>query len=196
MSHHNTKKTGYSANDFINDTLIKKQSEMVMNPDINSLELSDLIDCKEIQNMMENFTDLTGMATAVLDVKGTVLVATGWQDICTQFHRVNCITSAYCTESDCYLAKNLKKGEFIDYKCKNGLWDVVTPLYIGDKHFGNIFTGQFFYDTDIVDENFFLEQAEKYDFDQELYIKALRKVPRFEKKTIEQLMTFLISFFI
>ncbi|HBD94160.1 MAG: hypothetical protein A2015_13980 [Spirochaetes bacterium GWF1_31_7] len=196
MSHHNTKRTGYSANDFIYDTVIKKQSELVTNLDINSLELSDLIDCEEIQKMMDNFTALTGMVTAVLDVKGTVLVASGWLDICTQFHRVNCITSAYCTESDCYLAKKLKKGEFIDYKCKNGLWDVVTPLFIGDKHFGNIFTGQFFYDTDDIDENYFIKQAQLYNFDQESYIKALRKVPKYEKKTIKKLMLFLVNFFI
>ena len=99
------------------------------------------------------------MVTAILDLKGNVIEATGWQDICTKFHRINPRTAQSCTESDLYLAKNIKPGDYAEYRCKNGLWDVVTPLYIDNKHMGNIYTGQFFYDDDLVDENEFIQQA-------------------------------------
>ena len=79
----------------------------------------------------------------------------GWQDLCTKFHRINPDTARNCTESDLYLSENLKPGEYIDYKCKNGLWDVVTPLFVGSKHLGNIYTGQFFYDGDLIDKKEF-----------------------------------------
>lgn len=31
---------------------------------------------------------------------------------------------------------HLNTGEYVDYRCKNGLWAVVTPLCIGAKHLG------------------------------------------------------------
>jgi PAS domain S-box-containing protein len=179
------------------ESLLKNRLEFILNPDLDilDLDLGKFIDIGEIGAIMENFTAVTGMVTAVLDLKGKVLIATGWQDICVEFHRANPETAANCTESDGFLAGNLKKGEFIDYRCKNGLWDVVTPLFLGDKHFGNIFSGQFFYDTDSVDEGYFSRQAEIYGFDKAAYIGALRRVPRYDKETIGKMMRFLVGFF-
>ena len=85
-------------------------------------------------------------------------------------------------------------GEHLAYHCRNGLWDVVTPLMIGGKHVGNIFTGQFFYDDDIVDEKAFGEQAVRFGFDREAYLEAVRKVPRVSHQWVETLMVFLAKF--
>jgi len=70
------------------------------------------------------------MTTAILDVKGKVIETTAWRDICTKFHRIHPETAHNCTISDLFLAKNLKLGEYLGYKCNNGLWDVITPLYM------------------------------------------------------------------
>jgi PAS domain S-box-containing protein len=161
--------------------------------DIGTLELSDIIDKQALQRLMDDFTRLTGMVTAILDSKGNVLVATGWQPICTRFHRIHPVTAQYCTESDLYLAKNMKRGEYVAYKCKNNLWDVVTPLYIGNRHMGNIFTGQFFYDDEIIDEFVFIAQADMYGFDREEYLTALRNVPRFSRDKVNTLMDYLVQ---
>ena len=112
--------------------------------DKDSNLLSSIINIEELQNIMDDFFNLTGMVTAILDNNGKIIEQTGWQDLCTKFHRVHPETAKNCTESDLYLANNLKPGEHVSYKCKNGLWDVVTPLFIGEKHMGNIYTGQFF----------------------------------------------------
>lgn len=157
-------------------------------------DLESLIDVKAIQSIMDDFCALTGMVTAILDLNGKVIESTGWQDICTKFHRIHPKTCHNCTESDLYLAKHLKPGEYIGYKCKNGLWDVVTPLYIGHKHIGNIYTGQFFYDDEIVDEARFVQQAEENGFDKNAYLEAFRKIPRYNSTTIQNLMGFLVKF--
>lgn len=68
--------------------------------------------------------------------------------------------------------------------------DVVTPLFIGDKHVGNVFFGQFFFEDEKVDRNVFVAQAEKYSFDKEKYLAAFERVPRFSRDKIEQLMLF------
>ncbi len=160
----------------------------------NSALLGEIINAEELQSIMDDFYLLTGMVTAILDMEGTVLEKTGWQDLCTKFHRVNRHTARNCTESDLYLVNNLKPGEYIDYRCKNGLWDVVTPLYIGARHWGNIYTGQFFYDDDPIDEERFLRQAEEYGFDKDSYMEAFRRIPRYSRKEIRSLMDFMVKF--
>ncbi len=165
-------------------------------PEISSqdFDLGSIINAEEIQLIMDEFCAITNMVTAILDLKGKVIEATGWQDICTKFHRINPETANNCTKSDLFLARNLKPGEYVDYKCKNGLWDVVTPLYAGTRHLGNIYTGQFFYDDEEADENFFIQQAEKYGFDKESYLDSFRRIPRYNRKTINHLMNFLVKF--
>ena len=156
--------------------------------------LGSIINVEELQSIMDDFHHLTGMVTAILDMEGNVIAATGWQDICTQFHRIHPKTAQNCTESDLYLVKNIKPGEYIGYQCKNGLWDVATPLYVGNKHMGNIYTGQFFYDDDSVDETKFIQQAEKYGFDKNSYMEAFRRIPRYSRQEIKHLMGFLVKF--
>ncbi len=174
--------------------LLKGTAEI--EPEVNpeDLDLKSIVKAEEIQSILDDFHYLTNMATAVLDMKGEVIESTGWQDICTKFHRVHPETAHNCTKSDLYLSKNLKPGEYVDYKCQNGLWDVVTPLYLGTKHLGNIFTGQFFYDDEDVDEEYFIKQAEKYGFDKNSYLDALRRIPRYNSDTINHLMSFLVKF--
>lgn len=174
--------------------LLERRTEIEPEMIPEDIDLKSIINVDEIQSILDDFHYLTNMVTAVIDLNGEVIEATGWQDICTKFHRTNPETALNCTDSDLYLSKNLKPGEYVDYKCKNGLWDVVTPLFVGKKHIGNIFTGQFFYDDDEVDESFFIKQAQKYGFDQELYLEVLRRTPRYDRETIKHLMSFLVKF--
>ena len=159
-----------------------------------SLDLNSMVNIEEIQSIMDEFHHLTHMVTAVLDIKGNVIESTGWQDICLNFHRKHPQTAKNCTQSDLYLSDKLKPGEYADYKCKNGLWDVVTPLYVGTEHLANIYTGQFFYDDDEIDENTFINQAKKYGFDKDAYMEAFQRIPRYSRETIQHLMKFLVKF--
>ncbi|MEI7434667.1 MAG: PocR ligand-binding domain-containing protein [Methanomicrobiales archaeon] len=172
---------------------LKLESLLEPGGDIDTLELGDIIETQQLQSLLENFSKITGMGTAVLDTKGNVLVATGWQDICTRFHRVNPVTAGFCTESDLHLAKNLRQGEYVAYKCRNNLWDVVTPLYIGNRHMGNIFTGQFFYEDEVAPESVFIVQAKKYSFDRDEYLAAFHRVPRFSREKVNELMDYLVK---
>ena len=105
-------------------------------------EFGNVIDIQQIQALMDDFYKLTDIGIAILDLKGNILVATGWHDICAKFHRVHPETQHNCLESDLYLT-NVKEGKYLLYKCRNNMWDVVTPLFMGGKHVGNIFYGRF-----------------------------------------------------
>jgi PAS domain S-box-containing protein len=177
------------------ERMVRNKLDSITKPegDLGPLAISDIIDIPTLRSLMENFSALTGMVVAILDTKGTVLLATGWQDICTKFHRMHPETSAFCTESDLFLAAGVKPGKYVDYKCRNNMWDIVTPLYIESRHIGNIYSGQFFYDDDVVDEAAFAAQAEKYGFDRKDYLSTLRRVPRFSHEKITLLMDYLVE---
>ena len=118
-----------------------------MNP-ASEAPLASLIDLATLRRLLDDFTALIRIPTALLDLEGNILQAAGWQKACTGFHRTVAASCANCTESDLFLAGHLQKGEYVDYKCKNGLWDVVTPIFVGKEHLGNLYCGQFFYDDD------------------------------------------------
>jgi diguanylate cyclase (GGDEF)-like protein/PAS domain S-box-containing protein len=174
------------------EATIRNKLKAISEPDadIDALELSDIIDVAVLQSLMDNFYALTGMLGAVLDIKGNVLVAVGWQDICTQFHRCHPDTKKNCIESDTLLTQGVEHGTFKAYNCKNNMWDMVTPLVIGDKHVGNVFIGQFFYQDEVPDVELFRKQAKHYGFDEDEYLSALDRVPRFTHDEVTNGMQF------
>ncbi len=160
----------------------------------SKMELSEIIDIKAIQPLMEELYKLTHIPIGINDLKGNVLVSVGWQDICTKFHRVHPETLKHCIESDKKLSSGVLPNEFKLYKCKNNMWDIVTPIMVGSQHVGYVFSGQFFFDDEPLDYELFLSQARKYGFNEEEYIAALKKVPRLNRKTVETGMTFFMTF--
>lgn len=180
---------------------VKRKEELLrklnffMEPDVDirDLELSDVLDIDSIQSLMNKYYQVTHIGMAIVDLKGNVLVKTGWQDICTKFHRVNPQTAKNCQESDRFLSNNETEDHFKIYKCKNNIWDISTPIFIGAKKLGYLFFGQFFFDDEKVDIELFRKQAHWYGFDEEVYIKALEKAPRFSRKKVEKAMAYYIE---
>lgn len=160
---------------------------------IADLELQDIIDVPSIQNLMENFYELAQIPMAIIDTKGNVLVGVGWQEICTKFHRVHPDSCKNCIESDVYLTKGIPEGEFRLYKCKNNMWDIATPLIIGQEHKGNLFMGQFFFDSEPQDELLFRKQAKAYNYDEVTYIEALQKAPRISRQRLDHAKAFFLN---
>ena len=161
---------------------------------IENLVLADIIDVQMIQSLMNDFYKLAHIPIGLNDLKGNVLVSAGWQDICTKFHRVHPEASKYCVESDTKLSLDATPGELKMYKCKNNMWDIVTPIMLDDQHVGYVFSGQFFFDDEPLDYEFFRSQARKYDFNEEEYMAALNKVPRLSREAVNTSMVFLMTF--
>lgn len=157
-----------------------------------SLKLSDIINSEEVQIMMDNFYGLSGIPMAVLDLEGTILVGVGWQDVCTKFHRVNPDSCRNCMESDLQLTTGIPQGKFLLYKCKNGMWDMATPIVIGDRHMGNLFIGQFFFEDEKIDYPHFKSQAAEYNFDEKEYFEALERVPHLNNADLEHAKAFFV----
>ncbi len=171
---------------------VRSKLDAILAPegDIGTLELSDLLDIKSLQKIFDLFHSLSGIGVAIIDLDGKILLATGWQEICLKFHRRNPETLKNCIESDTVLSKAVPEGEYSLYKCKNGIWDAVTPIFVGGRHLGNLFLGQFFFDGEEPNLDFFRGQALKYGFNESEYLESLKKLPRFKRKTIANVMRF------
>ncbi|MDI6644125.1 MAG: PAS domain S-box protein [Methanobacteriaceae archaeon] len=157
---------------------------------VNQDEFGNIIDSQEIQSLMDKFYEITNLPFAILDTQGNLLASTGWQDLCTNFHRLNKETCENCLEKDLEITKKLKQGDYRLYKCKNQIWNMVTPILVGNQHMGNLYMGQFFFDDHEIDYEKFKRQAEKFSYNQEHYFAALDKVPRWSRDYVDKVMKF------
>ncbi len=154
------------------------------------LIFSDLIDVAKAQELMDGYYAVTGIPTGIIDGEGRVWTATGWLDICTKFHRVNTVTEARCIESDTYIKHHLEAGKpYVSYTCAHGLTDVASPIVVAGQHVAQVMTGQLFLrEPDI---EFFRQQARRFGFDEDAYLKALMEVPVITEEKLDAIMKFL-----
>jgi PAS domain S-box-containing protein len=172
---------------------VRRKLEAILTPegDLRHLTLADVLDVPALRSLLQDFHELTRMPIAIIDPKGVTLVGIGWQDICTEFHRLHPETCKNCLESDTVLSHGVEAGQFKLYKCRNNLWDGVTPLFLGGQHVGNLFVGQFFFSDEAVHHEMFREQARRYGFDEKRYLAALDRVPRFTREEVDTGISFL-----
>jgi PAS domain S-box-containing protein len=162
--------------------------------DSNVLELSDVIDCEKTQSLMEKYHAVTRIPIGIVDIQGKVLVKTGWQTICTRFHRANPRSCQACVDSNIEHTRNVPDGTFRLYQCHHHMWETVTPIMIAGRHMGNIFLGQFMFDDDPPDYEVFRQQARRYGYNEKQYLAALDQVPRLSRKQVDAAMAFYIAF--
>ena len=152
--------------------------------------LSDLLALAEIEPLMSAFCEAVGVASAIIDLDGRVLIAANWQPLCTEFHRVNEQSRRRCIESDTQLALELRQGEqFAIYHCKNGLVDCAAPVKVGGRHLANLFVGQFLLAPP--DRDFFKNQARELGFAQDAYLAALDQIPVVSEKKLPAILRYL-----
>ncbi|MBJ6723523.1 PocR ligand-binding domain-containing protein [Geomesophilobacter sediminis] len=162
--------------------------------ELDEQNLVQVLDIGWLESVLNDFQKLAGTALAIVDLKGNVLVQSGWQEVCTRFHRASPEAAAACKESDLVFSGHGRPGEYHTYKCRHGLWEVITPLYIAGTHVGNIYTGQFLMEEEAIDPEQFSEQAKRYGFHPEHYLQALDRVPRVSREKIRTVMDFLVKF--
>ncbi|MFZ2853844.1 MAG: EAL domain-containing protein [Rhodocyclaceae bacterium] len=150
------------------------------------LRYSELVDIPKLQALMESFSEVVGVANAVIEVDGTVIVHAGWQDACTDFHRVNPETCRRCLESDTSLVNSMTEGKALAiYRCHNGLVDTAARIIVNGEHVASVFTGQFL--TEAPDLDFFRRQASQFGFDETAYLAAIGRVPILPRARVEAL---------
>jgi signal transduction histidine kinase/ActR/RegA family two-component response regulator len=152
--------------------------------------ICDLIDIPRLQNLLDSLYQTAGIPSAVIDLDGNILTGSGWQDICTRFHRVDARTAKGCRESDRNIALGLSLSRgHAQITCPRGLVDAAVPLVIEGMHVANIFTGQFFLAPP--DREWFRQQAGEFGFNEEAYLAALDRVPLVSQAKLDRYLAFL-----
>ncbi|GFP76118.1 sensor histidine kinase [Clostridium fungisolvens] len=160
---------------------------------MGKINFSEVFNIDSFKKMSESLYEASGIPVGLIDVDGTIYIKTGWQDICTKFHRVHPTACSRCLVSDKYINDHLKDGRYIEYKCLNNMWDIGVPIIIYGQHVATIFMGQFFYKDEEVDVEFFKRQAREFNFDEEQYIAALSKVPRWSRKKVKSILDYYLA---
>ena len=153
----------------------------------------DLVDIDKLRNLFEQFTAATGFTIGFLDHPGmNILIATGWKNICTEFHRCSVISMENCARSNCRLLGNMTSpGEVVVELCENGLVDCATPIIIEGKHIASLATGQMLLNKPDID--LFKNQAKVFGFDEDAYLEALSRLEIVDERRLKIATEFLGS---
>jgi PAS domain S-box-containing protein len=153
--------------------------------------IHDLVDIDKLRVVFEQFSEATGFTTGFVDYPGQeILIATGWRDICTKFHRSFSESAKHCKESNIQLTKQLIDLKELNINpCKNGLVDGATPVVVKGKHIASLATGQVLFGEPDLDR--FRKQAETYNFDVDEYLDALSRVPVVSENEFRKVLSFL-----
>lgn len=155
------------------------------------MKISDLLDFDPIQKMVDANYRSSGIPIGVIDVEtGEVYAGAGWQRICLDYHRKDPVCVQRCIESDTAVKRNIEGRDYYGYKCANGLWDIGIPIYIAGEYSVTLFLGQFFYEGEVPEQEFFENQGKQRGFDVEDYIKALYEVPVFSREKVENILEY------
>jgi len=161
---------------------------------MNKVVLSEILDIDSLQQLASSLYGATGIPIGVLDIKTkSVIAKEGIQEICLEYHRKNDETCKGCFDTDENLKEHRFEESYIEYRCENGLRVCAIPLIVENTHLASVFCEQFFFDDELVDEDFFVRQALNYGFNEENYLKALRNVPRFPKERVVKTLSFYVE---
>jgi PAS domain S-box-containing protein len=155
------------------------------------VRLGDLLDISALQRLADANHKATGMPIGIIDaVDGSVLVGFGWQDVCVTYHRANPVSAERCRESDEYIKLHLSETAPCEYTCKNGLRDIGIPIRVAGDHLATLFLGQFFYEGESPDREFFVRQARELGFEESAYLAAVARVPVFSRASVENILAY------
>ena len=148
-------------------------------------DLRSLLNIQHIQQLCDAFYQLNKTAVAILDVHQNSIAHSGYNEMCSIFHKSYKNTNKLCIERNAYVANKIQYGERIEYKCKSGLYEIAYPIIINNELAGTAFIGQFFLKDDIPDEAYYKKLAMEGGQVFENYTKAMKKVPVFNRSQIE-----------
>ena len=161
------------------------QSNFIMGNN-TKYNFSDLVDVIEFEELLKSFYKSTGIPNALLGRDGEIISQTGWIDACALFHSVNKESNFLCQESNKAILESVSKGKVTSSLCKNGLFDYATPIVIEGEVLATLFLGQVL--TEEPNMEFFRNQAQKFNYDENKYLKAIASVPIVSKEKMESTM--------
>ena len=160
------------------------------------MKLAQLLEMSVVQRLAAANYTANGMPIGIVDGDGSVLVGCGWQDICARFHRVHPRSLERCKKSDSSIKTRISQSQSqsekpaSEHMCENGLRDIGIPIVVAGEHLATLFLGQFFYEGESVNREFFVEQAREFGYDEPAYLAALDRVPVFSPRLVASIIEY------
>lgn len=146
---------------------------------------------KKLKPILDGFCRIANVSATIIDVEGTVVVASNWNSLCKDFYWQDPEAKKECINNKVSIANELKeKKEILYYKCSCGLESIVSPLLINDVHVANVVIGQVF--TEKCDLRSYKRQAEKYGFSRD-FLSAIESVPVLSRSELEKIAEFFVQ---
>ncbi|GEM_PF-2491875 len=153
--------------------------------------IRDLVDISQLKQTFQKFTEATGISIELTDYPHmAVLINTGWQSICTEYHRVAPGAVASCIRTNPSLV-SYREGpvKAVAMECEHGLIDCGVPVVVDGVRIASLFTGQVFQEEPDLDR--LGRQAKIFGFNTDGYIDAVKRVPVISQGRIERIAEFL-----
>lgn len=160
---------------------------------MNDYSIDQLVNTQQIEQLLEAHVLISGIPCGLMDNDQNIIVGAGLQEICTCYHWDNQKSFARCWRNDPDTKEELRlfTGERFECRCKNGMINIALPIIIEGKRLGVLFSGQFFYDNEPPDLDWFRQQAEELGFDVKPYLAAVHQAPVFNHTQVDNTMRFL-----
>jgi ligand-binding sensor protein len=157
---------------------------------MSEYRLSDILNMSIIQKLADSNFSASGLPMSITDaIDDSLLVRAGWPGICTCFHRVSPRSLEQCRISDHGINNHLDV-EVYQYRCKNGLRHFALPIIVTGRHLGTLFLSQFWFDGEVVDREYFINQAREFGFGLDSYLAALDRMPIFSSERVDYIVAY------
>lgn len=161
-----------------------------------AFRFAEIFDIDRIQRLFDAFFEAVGISTAIVSLEEEILVESGWQRICAEFHRKHPETRQACIQSNALTRENpIATDSHTVYRCPHGMIDAATPIAVDGRRIAYLYAGQFlFTPPDARTVSAFRARARKWGYDEAAYIDALQEVPVISEERASLILHYLKEF--
>ncbi|MBN1166253.1 MAG: PAS domain S-box protein, partial [Methanospirillaceae archaeon] len=144
-------------------------------PDDTDVSFEDLFDINEIQRILDEFSEATGVASLITRPDGTPITRpAGFTRLCSIIRNTG-IGQKNCSASDAALGKPSFDGPLVQRCLSGGLWGAGAAIVVGNRHVASWLIGQVRNEEQT--EEAMRSYAKTIGVDEEVILPAFRDVP-------------------
>jgi len=154
---------------------------------MKSPDILTVFDIEKLQQLQDEFSEVTGVASWITDTEGTPVTApSNMSRLCRDFIQEMGKGHKQCFLMNQHLAKNKKDTISIDRCSRTGLWEAGVGIFINEIHIGSWMIGQVRADDDAGQKKV-KAVAKEFGFDINELQEAYNEIPVMDKTQFSQI---------
>lgn len=151
------------------------------------------VDLEALRRLLEHHHRLSGMASGLLDADDHELIAAGWQGLCLRCRPNHPPACARCREcaASIDVSPSDAQGEWLERRCKGKMIHIAIPIFADGAHRATLVAGQFFFDDQPPEREFFAAIARGLGRDVREHLQALDRLPLLSRSHVRDDILFL-----